>query len=354
MAYDRALNRYLLTFTDWYYRDFRPPTESGPMVQGGSELIVLEAPHPWGPWSFVVRSPYLGSGNAYGPSFPVQWEGSRTPAGQDLWLVWAANFSHCGDPLLVPADLCQGVYGMNLRRLHFTLAATPGAIPRPWYNQDVGFASPGTAEFNNGQFEVTGNGNLSLRADPFDQYKDNLNHDAFHYVFRRLNGDGEFEAELGSRKTKTNSGAGPEASAGLMARESDYVTGQTKDQLQGRKLSSGDAFGEAARYGYLAVLGEGNVVFQWRDDGRISRGSMQSHACSGGCLLKIVRRSNQISAFLAAPQGPWREIGSHAFSTPLSRSLTLGMVATSDSVSTFPQYATHDGRFDRIRFQSNP
>jgi hypothetical protein len=163
MANDRALGRYLLTFGDYYYRDFQPPTVKGPMVQGGAELIVLEAPHPWGPWSFVMRSPYLGSGSAYSPSFPVQWEGLRTATGQDLWMIWAANFSGCDKPLLVPSDLCQGVYGMNLRRLHLTVADTAGAIPRPWYDQDVGFASPGSARFQAGAFEVVGNGSLALR-----------------------------------------------------------------------------------------------------------------------------------------------------------------------------------------------
>lgn len=352
MAYDRELDRYFLTFADYYYRDFEPPTESGPMVQGGAELLVFESLHPWGPWSFVARNPFLGSGNAYGPSFPVQWQGPRTPEGQDLWMIWAANFAHCGDPLLVPADLCQGVYGMNLRRLHLTLTGTAGAIPRPWYDQDVGFASPGSASFHDHTFEIAGNGSLALRPDAFDQYKDHLNHDAFHYVFQRLEGNGELAATLSERRDPA-SGVGQEASAGLMVRESDYVIGQTKGQLQGRQLSMGDVFGEAARYGYVGVFQDGSVVFQWRDGGQVSRGQLQSGACAVGCLLRVVRENNRVSAFLSASHGPWREVGSHDFSTPFSHSATFGMVATSDSVSTFPQYARYSGRFEDVRVHAS-
>lgn len=340
MAYDRPLQRYLLSFAYWYYRDFQPPGENGPMVQGGAELIVLEASQPWGPWSFVMRNPYLGSGNGYGPSFPVQWQDARTPAGQDLWMVWAANFSHCGEPMLVPAHLCHGVYGMNLRRVHFTLAGTAGAVPRPWCDQDVGFASHGTATFQNGEFKVSGNGNLALSPDAFGQYKDHLDHDAFHYVFRRATGDAELSVHLRASAPGTGAQPGPEASDGLMVREPDYDLGQTKDQLQGRALSPGDTFSESARYGYVGVLGNGDVFFEWRDEGRVSRSPAKSHRCTRGCVVKIVRAKGQIRAFLAASLGAWREVGSHTFATPLSPSVIVGMAAASDSPSTSPRYAT--------------
>ena len=269
-------------------------------------------------------------------------------------MIWSANFADCGKPLLVPADLCQGVYGMNLRRLHLTVAGTTGTVSRPWFDQDVGFASPGSTHFAAGAFEISGNGSLPLRPDPFDQYKDHLDHDAFHYVFQRLNGNGEFEAELGPGHAGTDSGAGREASAGLMIRESTYVIGQTEGVLHGRQLSAGDTFSEAARYGYVGLLSDGSVVFQWRDGGSVSRAPIQSQTCPAGCRLKIIRHANQVSTFFSVSHGPWREVGSHAFSTPLSHSVTIGMAATSDSPSTFPQYATHSGRFDHVRLNSGP
>ena len=353
MAYDRELDRYLLTFADYYYRDFQPPTESGPMVQGGAELRVLEAPHPWGPWSFVARNPYFGSGNAYGPSFPVQWQGPLRPAGQDVWMIWAANFAGCGSPSLVPVDLCQGVYGMNLRRLHLTPAGTRGAIPRPWCDQDVGFASPGSTSFQEGTFKLTGNGSLARSPDAFGQYKDHLDHDAFHYVFQRLEGNGELAAAL-SKPGESIAGPGPEASAGLMVRESNYVVGQTKGQLEGRQLSTGDVFGKAARYAYLGVFQDGSVIFQWRDEGRVSRGQLQSRLCAAGCQLRIVRQDSQLSAFLSAAHEPWREVGNHDFSPVFSHSATFGMAATSDSVSTFPRYASYSGRFENVHLSQRP
>jgi hypothetical protein len=234
---------------------------------------------------------------------------------------------------------------MNLRRVHLTIAGTPGALARPWHDQDVGFASPGSAKSEAGAFELVGNGNLALRPDSFEQYKDHLNHDAFHYVFQRVNDDAELEAQLSSGRAGTDSGPGQEASAGLMVRESSFVIGQTDGPLHGRQLSPGDTFSEAARYAYVGVLKDGSVMFQWRDDGRVSRSRMESQTCPSVCLLKIIRHANQVSAFFSVSHGPWRDVGGHTFSTPLSRSVTMGLVATSDSPSTFPQYASHSARF---------
>jgi hypothetical protein len=349
MAYDAALNRYLLTFADWYYRDFQPPSEKGPMVQGGAEAIVLEAPHPWGPWSFVMRTPYLGSGNGYGPSFPVQWEGPRTPDGEDLWMVWAANFSGCGKPQLVPADRCQGVYGMNLRRMHFTLAGVPGSIGRPWYDQEIGFASPGKATLHGDTVKIVGNGNLAVGPDPFAQFKDKLYHDAFHYVFQRVQGNGSIQAELPAPALKANSTAGPEASAGLMIRESTYVIGQTKNSLEGQRLSSGDTFSETARYAYVGVRKDGTLFFQYRDENHVVRSRLLPAMCLGGCFLKISRQGNRITASYSVADQGFQEIGSRTFSQPLSSSVTMGMVATSDSASTFPKYSSFVNEFSRFR-----
>jgi hypothetical protein len=108
MAYDSPIHRYLLTFTYSY--------ASGPpgIWRNGADLVVLEAPHPWGPFSFVAHESYFGPSNGYGAGFPPAWI-SRN--GRDLWLKWAANFDGCAKGL----D-CSAGYGFNYRRIHLRLA----------------------------------------------------------------------------------------------------------------------------------------------------------------------------------------------------------------------------------------
>ncbi len=108
MAYDSPIHRYLLTFT-YSYADSPPG-----IWQNGSELVMLEAPHPWGPFSFVAREPFFGPSNGYDPGFPIAW---ISHDGRDLWMKWAANFDGCA-PILD----CAGAYGFNFRRLHLMLA----------------------------------------------------------------------------------------------------------------------------------------------------------------------------------------------------------------------------------------
>jgi hypothetical protein len=111
MAYDQGLHRYLLSFT-YSYAQTTPA-----MWQTGSELVILDAPHPWGPFSFVARGSYFGPSNGYDPAFPVKWI-SRN--GQDLWMIWSANFDGCSKGLS-----CAASYGFNRQRLHL-VPAGPG------------------------------------------------------------------------------------------------------------------------------------------------------------------------------------------------------------------------------------
>jgi hypothetical protein len=108
MAYDSPIHRYLLTFT--YSYATTPPG----IWRNGSELVVLEAPHPWGPFSFVAHESYFGPSNGYGAGFPLAWISGD---GRNLWMKWAANFDGCAAGL----D-CSGGYGFNYRQLHLVLA----------------------------------------------------------------------------------------------------------------------------------------------------------------------------------------------------------------------------------------
>jgi hypothetical protein len=108
MAFDSPLHRYLLTFSYSYASS--PPA----MWRNGAELVILEAPHPWGPFSFVADEPEFGPSNGYAAGIPIKWISAD---GKDLWLKWAANFDGCETKL----D-CSGGYGFNYRRLHLTVA----------------------------------------------------------------------------------------------------------------------------------------------------------------------------------------------------------------------------------------
>ena len=107
MAYDSPIHRYLLTFTYSYYST--PPQ----VWRNGSELVIMEAPNPWGPFSFVAHESFFGPSNGYGAGFPLAW---ISRSGRDLWLKFAANFDGCA-----PRLNCWAGYGFNYRRLHLLL-----------------------------------------------------------------------------------------------------------------------------------------------------------------------------------------------------------------------------------------
>jgi hypothetical protein len=108
MSYDAAIHRYLLTFTHSY----APAVPD--IWRSGAELDLLEAPHPWGPFSFVAREIDFGPSNGYAAGFPVKWI-SRN--GHTLWMKWAANFDGCD-----PGLSCAGAYGFNYARVQLTVA----------------------------------------------------------------------------------------------------------------------------------------------------------------------------------------------------------------------------------------
>ncbi|MDQ6606300.1 MAG: DUF4185 domain-containing protein, partial [Actinomycetota bacterium] len=122
IAYDSPLHRYLLTFTYSYAN-----TVPG-IWKDGSDLVILEGPHPWGPFSFVAHEPDFGPSNGYAPGIPIKWISGN---GRDLWLKWSANFAGCASGL----D-CSGGYGFNYRKLHLTLASASST-------KSGGVAAPG-------------------------------------------------------------------------------------------------------------------------------------------------------------------------------------------------------------------
>jgi hypothetical protein len=107
MSFDPGLGRYLLTFT--YSYASTPPG----IWKNGSELVILEAPHPWGPFSFVARQPYFGPSNGYDPAIPIKWISNH---GRTLWLIWSANFDGCAAGLS-----CVAGYGFDYQRIQLSV-----------------------------------------------------------------------------------------------------------------------------------------------------------------------------------------------------------------------------------------
>jgi len=119
MTYDPQIGRYLLSFSYSYY-------DTIPQIwKGGSQLVVLEAPQPWGPFQLLFQQSDWGPSNGYGGTFPIPWQGKLTKdsAGngytQDLWMEWAANYTGCE-----PGLECTGKYGMNMQELKLTIPAS--------------------------------------------------------------------------------------------------------------------------------------------------------------------------------------------------------------------------------------
>jgi len=108
MAYDSPIHRYLLALTFSYGQS------ASAIWRNGSDLVILDAPHPWGPFTFVAHESFFGPANGYAAGFPVAWI-SRN--GRDLWLKFAANFDGCASNLN-----CWAGYGFNYRRLHLVVA----------------------------------------------------------------------------------------------------------------------------------------------------------------------------------------------------------------------------------------
>ena len=83
--------------------------------------------------------------------------------------------------------------------------------------------------------------------------------------------------------------------------------------------------------------------------GRREGASQCASNCAGACSLRIAREANQVRAFVSTGRTGWVEAGSHTFAKPLSRAVSLGMVATSDTPNAFPKYATYSARFEGVR-----
>lgn len=106
MVYLAGIKRYLL-LTWRLYEDFAPQ---------GSELIILESPKPWGPFSLVYRENWEDAvKTAYCPKLPLKW---MEPDGLTGWLLHSGNWAS-------PEDQGLGwrpYYRVNIRKFRLVLA----------------------------------------------------------------------------------------------------------------------------------------------------------------------------------------------------------------------------------------
>lgn len=109
MVWIAGIRRYLL-LTWRLHRDF-----SG---DDGTDLLVLEAPEPWGPFSLVhAEEHWEGKAfNPYCPRIPLKW---MSADGTDGWMQFSGSWSKSGQ--------AAGYYRSNVRRFRLQLAS--GATP---------------------------------------------------------------------------------------------------------------------------------------------------------------------------------------------------------------------------------
>ena len=83
MVYLAGIKRYL--FLTWHLKeDFNPDK--------GSDLLILESPEPWGPFSLVHYEEYWESRvlNPYNPRVPLKW---MSPDGKTGWMQFSSSWS---------------------------------------------------------------------------------------------------------------------------------------------------------------------------------------------------------------------------------------------------------------------
>ncbi len=120
VAYIPALGRYLFAnfgFLDdagaprpWHTQPFMSPHRT--------QLVLLEAPNPWGPWSVFWRDDdSFQAPGLYTPTFVSQWAGERVGNSVTLGMAFAC---------LGGADSCR--YTLNYQTVTLTLAAEGGQL----------------------------------------------------------------------------------------------------------------------------------------------------------------------------------------------------------------------------------
>ncbi|MHB9034171.1 MAG: hypothetical protein ACYC6L_14120 [Anaerolineae bacterium] len=103
LVYLAGIGRYIL-FTWHLHRDFSP--------DAGTDLLIFDAPEPWGPFTLVHFEEYWEGQalNPYCPRLPLKW---AEPDGATCWLQFSGSWGPDGQK--------QGYYRSNVRRFKLVL-----------------------------------------------------------------------------------------------------------------------------------------------------------------------------------------------------------------------------------------
>ncbi len=182
------------------------------------------------------------------------------------------------------------------------------ALPRGWLDADIGDVGlSGESSFLNGRFNLLGSG-----GDIWGYA------DAFHFVYRPLNGDGQIIAHVISMQYTD-----PWSKVGVMIRENNSA--DAKDVL-------------------VALSGQGGSTMQWRPvTGDRTSGSVDGPPAKLPYWVKLSRAGNVFTGYVSTAGTNWQMVATAT--VPMNKNLLIGLAVTSHNNS-----ALNSTLFDHVSF----
>jgi hypothetical protein len=194
--------------------------------------------------------------------------------------VLSKNFDHV---TLGPGQVASGL----------NMALSPAGLPSPWAGADIGSAAaPGTDAFAGGAFLLTSSGAGLTGVG-----------DSLHYTYQNLQRDYSIVASLDTFQSVDGG-----AAAGLMVR-------------QGIWQNSANVF--------LSITGSGGVQLTARDSAGARTRTVATYHGATPHWLKLVRRHNNVTAYVSADGVKWEFLGSAMI--PLGQSAVAGLALASSN-----------------------
>ena len=181
-----------------------------------------------------------------------------------------------------------------------------GGLPAPWNSLDIGGVGfTGFGSFNNGTFTVDGSGDDIWNAA-----------DAFQYVYRTLNGNGEIIARVVSVQNTD-----PWAKAGVMIRET--------------LLSN-------SKHAFTLLSATSGIAFQRRTTTGGTSDNTGGAAVTGPYWVRLNRTGNTFTGYSSSNGTNWSTIGS--VSITMSNSVYIGLAVTAHNNTNY-----NNAVFDQVQ-----